>query len=264
VDQFGGDEDAVPGLPDSPERLRAEIAALRAAVRARDDFISIASHELRNPMTPLLGQVGLLRKSARQIGDALPAPIAQGIERLDLIVRRYIRRTTTLLDISRLTSGNFRLDPAMIDVALIVSELAAEFVPFAAMAGSTLSVTATTDLAGLIDQTAFEEIVENLISNAIKYGAGGPIHLTLAGQDGELRLQVQDHGLGISSADQARIFDQFERVVAGRATSGFGLGLWVVGQLVAAMGGKIEISSRSGEGSTFTVRVPFNTKTEQQ
>jgi signal transduction histidine kinase len=263
VDQIGPEENSAPGLLDNLERLRKENAALRAAIRARDDFISIAGHELRNPMTPLLGQVSLLRKSARLIGDTLPAHIAQGIERLDLIVRRYVRRTTTLLDISRLTSGNFRLDPALIDASSVVSQLVAEFVPFAAMAGSSVSISADTGVTGLFDQTALEEIVENLISNAIKYGAGGPIHVTLAGKDAELCFQVQDHGMGISTADQARIFDQFERVIAGRATTGFGLGLWVVGQLVAAMAGKIEISSRPGEGSTFTVRLPLNATKEQ-
>ena len=94
------EKQASSGMPASAESLRAEIAALHAAVRARDDFISVAAHELRNPMTPLVGQINLLQKHAREAGATMPKHITQGIERLDLIVRRYIRRTTTLLDIS--------------------------------------------------------------------------------------------------------------------------------------------------------------------
>jgi hypothetical protein len=98
-----------PGAPDSVERLREENATLGAAVQARDDFISVAAHELRNPMTPLVGHIELLRRHARTAGDVVPAQIVAGIERLDVIVHCYIKRTTALLDISRLTKGSFDL-----------------------------------------------------------------------------------------------------------------------------------------------------------
>jgi two-component system OmpR family sensor kinase len=251
--------EAAPAEPNSMERLLQENADLRLAVQARDDFISIAAHELRNPMTPLAGQIQLLRRSAELAGDVVPARIVQGIERLDLIVRRYIRRTTVLLDISRLTTGKFHLHIAMVDVAAVVNDVAADFIIFANTAGSVLSVATGTNIVGLFDQTAVEEIVENLVSNAVKYGSGKPIHVALTRQDGEVCLQVQDHGLGISSRDQARVFERFERLVTDQPTSGFGLGLWVVGQLVAAMGGAITIDSQPGTGSTFTVRLPLHT-----
>lgn len=263
MDQIGQDETPDTGSPDSLARLRDENATLRAAVHARDNFISVAAHELRNPMTPLLGQISLLRKNARGLDGALPPNIAQGIERLDLIVRRYVRRTTTLLDVSRLTSGNFHLELAPINVTTVVSEIAADFVAYAAMAGSTLLVTINENIIGIFDQIALEEIAENLMSNAIKYGSGHPILVTLNSSAGELCFQVTDHGLGISMRDQARIFDQFERVVADPTTTGFGLGLWVVGQLVVAMRGRIDIESQPGMGSTFSVRLPLHTIMEQ-
>ena len=96
-----------------------------------------------------------------------------------------------------------------------------------------------------------------LISNAIKYGSGEPIDVTLRPNDGYLCLQVRDRGLGISVKDQARIFERFERLVTGRPTVGFGLGLWVVGQLTESMGGTIAVESDPGNGSTFTVRLPL-------
>jgi two-component system OmpR family sensor kinase len=238
--------------------LRKENAALRAAVKARDDFISIAAHELRNPMTPLIGQISLLRKSASKAADTVPSGIVRSIERLDVIVRRYMRRTTALLDIARLTSGNFRLSLAMVDASAAIGEVVADFTSFAGTAGSQLSISSEAGISGLFDRTAIEEIAENLISNAIKYGCGRPIHVQLAASEGELCLRIEDHGLGISAENKNRIFQQFERLMTDHSTTGFGLGLWVVGQLVDAMGGRVEIDGRPGQGSTFTVRLPLH------
>jgi two-component system OmpR family sensor kinase len=251
-----------PSAPDSVERLREENATLRAAVKARDDFISVAAHELRNPMTPLVGHIELLRRHARNAGAAVPAQIVAGIERLDVIVHRYIKRTTVLLDISRLTTGRFQLVVAPIDVSTVVSDIVDDFSTFANASGVVLSSAIEPLAIGLFDRTAVEEIVENLTSNAIKYGRGRPVRVELARHENEICLQVQDHGLGISPEDQARIFDQFERLVTGRSASGFGLGLWVVGQLVVAMGGTITVDSKPDEGSTFIVRLPLHTTTE--
>jgi signal transduction histidine kinase len=240
-------------------RLREENAALRAAVRARDDFISLAAHELRNPMTPLLGQISLLRTAAHLADGAVPERIVRGIERLELIVRRYIRRTATLLDVSRLTSGTFHLDLTQTDASSVVSDIAADFAFHAEAAGSALTMSIETGIVALLDRTAIEEVAENLISNAIKYGDGKPIEVTLTRGAGQICLQVRDHGLGISAADQARIFEQFERVIDSHPTSGFGLGLWVVGRLTEAMSGTVTVDSLPGEGSTFVVRLPLET-----
>jgi signal transduction histidine kinase len=141
----------------------------------------------------------------------------------------------------------------------VVSDVVADFAFHAEVAGSTLRISTEKDVIGLLDRTAIEEVVENLISNAIKYGDGKPIDVTLARDAGEMRFEVKDHGLGISANDQARIFEQFERLVTGRPTSGFGLGLWVVGQLTEAMGGTITVESHPGQGSTFIVRLPLQT-----
>jgi len=246
-----------PGRAAAMVQLREEIATLRVAVKARDDFISVAAHELRNPMTPLLGQIELLQMITQRAGTDVPQEIAQGVDRVDTIVRRYIRRTTVLLDISRLTSGRFRLDLAMIDASAALTEVMADFGLFAETAGSSVTIACEPGISGLFDRTALEEVAENLISNAIKYGSGRPIHVALNADAGDLILRVEDQGFGISAENQGRLFQQFERLVSGRSSTGFGLGLWVVGKLVEAMGGTITIDSRPDEGSTFTVRLPL-------
>ena len=109
----------------------------------------------------------------------MPEHIVHGIERLDVIVRRYIRRTTTLLDISRLTAGEFQLNPATVNISSVISDIVADFAVHAAAAGSVLSISIEDDIIGFLDRTAIEEIAENLISNAIKYGRGKPIDVTL-------------------------------------------------------------------------------------
>ena len=108
------------------------------------------------------------------------------------------------------------------------------------------------------DRLAVEQVVENLLSNALKFGAGQPVTLRLRSDGRSARLDVQDRGIGMSPDQQARIFGRFEQIVAQHRGSGFGVGLWVANRLVAAMGGRIAVSSRPGEGSTFTVTLPLS------
>jgi len=241
------------------ERLQAEIAELREAVRARDIFMSVAAHELRNPMAPLVGRISLLQAQVDRAGDKVPPRVAQGIRQLDVILRRYVRRTITLLDISRLTSGRFALDPTEIDVSAVLARLVEDFAAHAESAGSVVAAAIEPGIVGMFDPTAIEEIAENLISNAVKYGEGKPIDVTVAREGGALRLQVRDHGPGVSADDRGRIFERFERLAGTRPANGFGLGLWVVGQLTEAMGGTIAVEAGDGGGSIFTVRIPLRT-----
>jgi len=240
--------------------LRLEIEELRDAVRVRDEFISIAAHELRNPMTPLLLTVQSMRRVAeRHPGTA--APITTGLARLDRVVLHYINRCNSLLDISRLSSERFGIEWTQIDFAALLRDMVEELRPYAERAGSKIDLTAPVALPGVWDELAVRQISENLLSNAIKYGAGGPISVVLSVEQGTeapeaVLLEVRDHGVGISIADQARIFAPFERAVTRQQQSGFGLGLWVVGRLVAALGGTIQVASIPGQGSTFSVRLP--------
>jgi two-component system OmpR family sensor kinase len=113
-------------------------------------------------------------------------------------------------------------------------------------------------IGGLLDPLAVEQVVENLVSNALKFGAAKPVAIRLRSDGLVARLDVQDHGIGMSPEQQTRIFGRFEQIVSHHRGSGFGVGLWVANRLVSAMGGRIAVSSRPGEGSTFTVTLPLS------
>jgi signal transduction histidine kinase len=248
------------GLHRALDDLRRRNAELAEAVAARDAFIAVAAHELRNPMTPMLGQVDLLLLGLRA-GKHSPDQVERRVERIRQVMERYLKRATTLLDVSRITSGKLRLDPAPCDLAELAREVVATFAGAAGHAGSLLGIDAPASLPGSWDRLAMEQVIDNLVSNAIKYGAGGPVAVCIEDLGGDVRIQVRDHGPGILPGDRARIFGRFERATGhGERHGGFGVGLWVVGQLVEAMGGTITVDDAQGGGTVFSVTVPRHVK----
>ncbi len=231
------------------------IAALEEAVRARDEFISVAAHELRNPLTPIVLLVDMLRARARKLQAA--SELIAGLDRLDWVVAAYVRRTTALLNVSRLASDKFRVELSEVDLSVVIREVADNLALSAERVGSPLILSIQDGIKGILDRLGVEEIADNLLTNALKYGAGEPIEVMLARNGDRACLRIRDHGIGISSEDQARIFARFERAVARSQHGGFGIGLWMVGRLVEAMDGSISVESRSGEGSSFTVTLPL-------
>ena len=243
------------------EALQQEVARLREAVQARDDFIAVAAHELRNPLTPLLMTVQSLRRTIdRQAGErhgGTPDPVVTGLARLDRVVQHYVRRCDSMLDIARLSSDTFRVEWTETDMAELLRGVVEDLTPLAERAGSRLELLTPDTVTGTWDELAVQQVIENLVSNAVKYGGKKPISVSLRQEPGWVVLDVCDRGIGISAADQARIFSRFERAVSRQQKPGFGLGLWVVGRLVAAMGGTVHVSSGLDQGSTFSVRLPI-------
>lgn len=238
--------------------LRQQVEELRQAVRARDDFIAIAAHELRNPMTPLLGVADLALASARAAEDTCPPRVTILLERMQLIVQDYVQRATRLLDVSRIQAGNLRLEPSATDLSALVLSVSQRYEVTAIRGRSPLDLDIADAVCGVWDRLAVEQIAENLLSNALKFGVGQPVTLRLRSDERSARLEVQDRGVGMTSDQQARIFGRFEQVVSQhRDAGGFGIGLWVANQLAGAMGGCVTVSSRLGEGSTFTVTLPL-------
>jgi PAS domain S-box-containing protein len=263
----GPEEGGISFSLDITERKRIEnerarlVRELRQAVRVRDDFLSIAAHELKTPLTPLRIQTESILRALRK-GESEPVELKRLGGRLEMIQRSVLRMERlieNLLDVSRVTTGRLELELEEFDLVPMVRAVAERLGEEIERAGCTLSVQADEKVSGRWDRFRIEQIVENLLSNAIKYGAGKPIELRVeAGLSAaRARISVRDHGIGIAKEAQARIFDKFERVAPMRHFGGLGLGLWIVQQIVLAHGGEIEVASEPGEGSKFSVTLPL-------
>jgi signal transduction histidine kinase len=253
VDPIGPDRDDAPAAPIS---LEAEIAELRLAVASRDNFLALVAHELRNPMTPILAQVQRLKRLSGEPTTSAAA-VGAAAERAEKLVLHYIKRVTMLLDVTRMNAGKFHLQPELHDVVETARHVVESLGPAAAYAGCAITLRAPAVLPATLDRLAAEQILENLVSNAIKYGAGTPVTVSLSDDASNVVFEVADEGPGISPDNRDRIFERFERVLAGGSTAGgFGVGLWVVRQLAEAMGGAIDVSSQAGRGAAFRVTLP--------
>lgn len=249
----------------SPETRIAELtqenACLREAVKARDVFLAIAAHELRNPMTPMMGRIFMLKR-ALEHQELSPEQIVKALDKIEMLMAAFLKRATTLLDVSRINSDHLFVDCVALDLCSELSAIIATTQPMADYAGSELVVDIPfTKLVVKAERMALEQIFENLISNAVKYGNGKPVAIRVGlGPSAEKAvISVSDQGEGISADGQSRIFERFERAVApGRDISGFGVGLWVTKQLCDAMGGSIEVRSTPGKGSTFDIILPVH------
>jgi two-component system, OmpR family, sensor kinase len=246
---------APTALESQQARLAVELAQ---AVRARDEFIAIAAHELRNPMTPILGYAEHLLAVGRRQESECPEAIIVALERLVGLIGEYIKRATTLLDVSRITAGKLCAELSLVELSGVMRRAIERHRPEAERSGCRLKPSIEEDVSGLLDQLAVDQIADNLLSNAIKYGAGEPIEVSLGRHGAKAQLTVRDYGIGISEEDQARIFDPFERAVTRREHGGFGIGLWVVRQLVDIMHGEIHVTSCPAQGSTFTLILPLS------
>jgi PAS domain S-box-containing protein len=228
------------------------------AVRLRDEFLSIASHELKTPITTLQLQVQSLTRSgeaAVQGGDL--EKFRSRVATAERQVSRLSRLVDSLLDISRITGGRLDLEGEPVDLAAVARDALARAAEELDRAGCTATLRLDgTSHVGQWDRTRLDQILANLLSNAAKYGAGRPVEVTVTSDSETSRLAVADHGIGIAPEHQARIFDRFERAVSVRHYGGLGLGLWIVRQIVEGHGGSITVASTLGEGSVFTVELP--------
>ncbi|MDZ5461098.1 ATP-binding protein [Azohydromonas lata] len=238
------------------QTLLGRLAKAEDAVRARDDFLAIAGHELRSPMNALLL---LLHAIERMLARDDTTRAAQELHRARRILQRFVYRATVLLDVSRLNAGRYELQVGPVDVQALVDRVLDAYAQEAASRGSNLHACVEPGITGQWDPHGVEEVLCNLVTNAIKYGAGTPIHVSAA-KDGtdRVRLSVSDGGPGIDPVHRQRIFEKFERVVGAPGTaSGFGIGLWLVGQIVRAHSGNIDVKVAPQGGTTFEVTLPL-------
>lgn len=235
------------------ESERAARAEAEQAVAARDAFLSMAAHDLRTPLTTLRLLTGNLLRTP----DAPAARVQPQIASIDRQIGRMTRLIEMLLDVSRIVAGRLVLELEDLDAAEVVRDVASQLEDEARRAGCALEVRAAPGIVGRWDRLRLEQIVMNLLANALKYGARAPVQVAVWREGDGLVLTVRDGGIGIAEADLERIFHRFERAVSGRSFAGLGIGLWIVAHMSEALGGSVSVESRLGQGSTFTVRLPL-------
>jgi signal transduction histidine kinase len=226
----------------------------QAAVRLRDEFLSVASHELKTPLTSLKLQHGLID---RALGAESRAKVAPRLATAVRQVQRLAALVDSLLDVSRISLGRLALEPTDVDLGQAVRDAVERMEEVFAQAGCSVRVDIPGPLPGRWDALRLDQVLINLLTNAAKYGAGRPVLVeAVADGDDGVRLSVRDEGIGIAAEDLPRLFGRFERAVSDRHYGGLGLGLYISRQIVDAMGGSIAVESRPGVGSLFTVRLP--------
>lgn len=231
------------------------LAEANEAIRARDEFLLVASHELRNPLAALQLSIQGLRQTA--CGNS-PGRQARALDLAERQTARLAALLDELLSVSRIEAGGLLLAPEQVEVREVVDTTARALTSALARAGCELRVHAPDQpVEGRWDPLRLGQVLTNLLRNAIKFGAGKPIDVTISPERERVRLQVQDKGIGIAPERLPFVFGRFERAVSSREYGGLGLGLYLVRRIVEAHGGRVDVTSEPGAGSLFTVDLPY-------
>jgi len=221
------------------------------ALRARDEFLSVAAHEIRGPLTAMQLSVQAMRK-----GKVRPENAPKLYESIERESRRLAQFVDELLDLGKIREGRLAFHFESVSLGEVVREVATRLDPELIRSGSSLALVTEENVVGKWDKFRIDQIVHSLLSNAIKFGLGKPIEVTIGVRDGHALLVVRDSGLGIEREAIPRLFKPFERAVSQRHYGGLGLGLHITRTIVEAMGGSVTVESQPGKGSVFTVELP--------
>lgn len=260
---FNGKNARIVLINDVTERLRVEeeretlLTALRESLKARDEFLSMASHELKTPITSLILNTDLKKLILKRNEPVSPA---KELEALDLQRRQLTRISQIIddmLDLSRIRIGKLEMKKSPVDFVKIVEESLTKLGSLLIQTNGSVNYDTVDTAVVMADPFRLEQVVTNLLSNASKYGDQKPINIFVKKTETQVCLIVEDQGRGISQSDQMRIFKRFERAVSGTDISGLGLGLTIIKEILDAHQGHVTVESNPGRGSKFMVELPL-------
>ena len=240
------------------DRLRREIYVQSLAVDKRDEFISIASHELKTPLTALRMHLQGTRRGIKPEQNVGP-PLEKMANSMDASISqvdRMSRLIDDMLDLSRISLGGMVFRMGTMNLTDLLKETVERFSMQFAQAGITVSLEVDSDVTGVWDRVRIEQVISNLFLNAIKHAKNAPLEISLRRTPEGAVLSIQDHGHGVPADLREKIFNRFERGAAHLSTAGLGLGLYISRQIVQAHHGRIQVEPNSKRGACFTLKLP--------
>lgn len=249
---------AIRELKTTALKLSEREKELNAAVRARDDFFSIASHELKTPITALKLQVQLFeRQIPMQLKGELKERFSKAAESMENQISRLTSLVESLLDVTRIAQGTLKLELGLIDLAELTKEICDRYAPLLRANGCSVEIDQKGSAMIRCDRFRMEQVFTNLFTNAIKYAPGRPIEISFTRTKDSLAIQFKDHGYGIAVHQQEQLFTPFRRGNDSKlGVPGLGLGLFIVRQIILAHSGHIDCHSELGRGTTFDIHIP--------
>jgi signal transduction histidine kinase len=228
-------------------------------VSMRENFLMVASHELKTPLTPLKLRLQYFDQllQRRKIGEVSPDLLRRNIGSAIEQIRRLEGLVQDMLHISEIDAGRITLVPAATDLVALAGDSVKRFQAEFDSRRCLLIGPPPGRVFAWIDRPRTEQVISILLSNALKYGGGRPVEISVWEEDGRAKLAVKDSGIGVAQADQDRIFQRFERAASSAHYGGFGLGLFIARAIVEAQGGLIRVISEAGQGSSFVVELPL-------
>lgn len=238
--------------------LNATQAELQRSLRMRDEFMSLVAHELRTPLNTLFleTQMRSLQLKRGNLPAFNPEQMNNMIRRDERQIKAMIRLIDDMLDVSRMKSGTLSIRPAKVELMALLERVVNDLSLQAAAAGANVVLAPHRSVEGYWDEFRIEQVVVNLLTNALRYGGGGTIEVGVVQEGCTARIDVRDHGKGIAPDYIDRIFEPYERGNKAGEPKGLGLGLYISRQLAVSHGGQLTVQSTPGEGATFSLTLP--------
>lgn len=243
-------------------QLQSTQQELQHSLKMREEFMSMVAHEMRTPLSTLYldVQMRLGQLSKNNLSAFTPEQLHKMLGRGERQLKSIIRLIEDMLDVSRIKNGKLSISPEDTQLSRLIHRIAEDLAPIATEAGSVFELEIAPDVMGYWDEFRIEQIMTNLMTNAIRYGKGKPIQVSLSTEGEEVVIRVADQGVGIPAHEQKKIFEAFERGSENGVKAGLGLGLYISRKLAEAHGGEMAVISHEGSGSVFTLRLPLKSE----